>query len=65
MVFIFGWNRFVSLADHFSKHGLPARNDPEQNRHYGEEKEYVNQAAGCTAHQPQQPQYDQDYGNGV
>jgi hypothetical protein len=62
---MFYWNRLVSLADRFSKHWLPAGDDPEQNRHDGKEKENVNQAAGGAGHHSQQPQNNQDDGKRV
>jgi len=40
---------------------LPAGDDPEQNRHDGDDQENVNQAARRTGQHPQQPQNDQDY----
>jgi hypothetical protein len=39
----------------WSKRRLPAGNDPEQNRHNGEEEKDVDQAAGGAGHHPQRP----------
>lgn len=64
MVLVFISNFLLGWADRRSN-GFPAGDEPQQNRHYGDEQEDVDQVARGAGHQPQQPQNRQDYRNRI